>query len=385
MNRQKGTKAVLSRTSRALAAGMVSIVIAGSGLTASPARAEPVADETPLKQITSVSAPKIAGAAKVGMTLTGKPDKKVSPADAAHTHQWLRNGRVIEGATDVTYQLTAADRGKKVSVRTCYTKAGYTTKCATSKTYKVGYGAFGGVSRPKIAGTRQVGQTLTAAADTSASPSASALAFAWFRNGKRISGATSAEYVLADADRGKAITVQVSYSAPGYRTKKILSSKTGKIAASTGDTPVVPGPADDQRAADSRALIAEVNKYRAANQKCGSTTLKGVAPVEYHAAVTRAADGFAHYLADNNKWTHYGPSGLKTPKDRVRKAGYKASSTGEVLAAGHSSVETAVEALMKSESHCRVIMSAKYKVAGGGIAYNQNSDWAWYIAIDFAA
>ena len=65
MNRQKGTEAVLSRTSRALAAGMVSIVIAGSGLTASPARAEPVADETPLKQITSVSAPKIAGAAKV--------------------------------------------------------------------------------------------------------------------------------------------------------------------------------------------------------------------------------------------------------------------------------------------------------------------------------
>lgn len=66
----------------------------------------------------------LSGAARVGAVLTAKAP--VHTPTARLSHQWLRNGSAITGATGSTYRLTAADRGRKISVQVTATAAGYT-------------------------------------------------------------------------------------------------------------------------------------------------------------------------------------------------------------------------------------------------------------------
>lgn len=75
--------------------------------------------------------PTITGTTKVGSTLTAKAGTW-APAPVTLSHQWLRNGVAISGATASTYKLTSADKGKRITVRVTGTKAGYTTLSQTS-------------------------------------------------------------------------------------------------------------------------------------------------------------------------------------------------------------------------------------------------------------
>ncbi|MGN7967907.1 hypothetical protein [Microbacterium sp. 22296] len=75
--------------------------------------------------------PTITGTTKVGSTLTAKAGTW-APAPVTLSHQWLRNGVAISGATSSTYKLTSADKGKRISVRVTGTKAGYTPLARTS-------------------------------------------------------------------------------------------------------------------------------------------------------------------------------------------------------------------------------------------------------------
>ena len=52
-------------------------------------------------------------------------------------YQWLRNGKAIKKATKASYKLTATDKGRKVSVKVTYSKAGLTTVVKTSAAKKV--------------------------------------------------------------------------------------------------------------------------------------------------------------------------------------------------------------------------------------------------------
>ena len=75
--------------------------------------------------------PTITGTTKVGSTLTAHAGTW-APAPVTLSHQWLRNGVAISGATATTYKLTATDKGKRITVRVTGTKAGYTTLSQTS-------------------------------------------------------------------------------------------------------------------------------------------------------------------------------------------------------------------------------------------------------------
>jgi hypothetical protein len=61
------------------------------------------------------SAPTISGTARVGSVLTAKKGVWRMPTDVVF--KWQRNGVDIKGATAATYKLTAADKGKKITVR----------------------------------------------------------------------------------------------------------------------------------------------------------------------------------------------------------------------------------------------------------------------------
>ncbi|KRB78148.1 hypothetical protein ASE01_08320 [Nocardioides sp. Root190] len=75
--------------------------------------------------------PAIAGATRVGARLTSSLGRW-SPAPASYSFVWLRNGKAIKGGTRRTYQLTRADRGKRITVRVTARRSGFLSKAATS-------------------------------------------------------------------------------------------------------------------------------------------------------------------------------------------------------------------------------------------------------------
>ncbi|WP_146080698.1 hypothetical protein [Pseudoclavibacter sp. RFBB5] len=85
----------------------------------------------PLQSLTVASAPMIARSGAVGQTLTAKTGAW-SPAPVTLNYQWLRNGAPISGATKSTYKLTAADKGKNITVKVTGSKSGYTSLSKTS-------------------------------------------------------------------------------------------------------------------------------------------------------------------------------------------------------------------------------------------------------------
>ncbi|MET0446884.1 MAG: hypothetical protein ABW004_00705 [Aeromicrobium sp.] len=74
--------------------------------------------------------PTVSGTSKVGRTLTARP--RSSEPGGRRTYRWLRNGKAIGGATSAKYEVTRADRGRKLSVRVYYTQAAYDTTSRTS-------------------------------------------------------------------------------------------------------------------------------------------------------------------------------------------------------------------------------------------------------------
>jgi hypothetical protein len=86
--------------------------------------------------LVQAQAPRIAGAARVGSTLSADAGTW-TPAATSAAYQWLRNGVPIAGATAEEYLLTAADAGASVSVRVTASRAGYADGVATSAAVSV--------------------------------------------------------------------------------------------------------------------------------------------------------------------------------------------------------------------------------------------------------
>ncbi len=84
-------------------------------------------------------------------------------------------------------------------------------------------------ARPTVTGTAKVGSRLTA---TTAgwSPAPSTVRYQWRAGGTPIAGATGARLVLARAQQGQAISVQVTASRTGYPSATATSPATGAVA-----------------------------------------------------------------------------------------------------------------------------------------------------------
>ena len=99
---------------------------------------------------------------------------------------------------------------------------------------------------PTISGTVQVGETLTA--DTSGIEDADGLdnaefSYQWLADNAAIAGATGSTYTLADADEGKAITVQVSFTDDAGNDETLTSAATDAVsAAPASNTPAAGAP-----------------------------------------------------------------------------------------------------------------------------------------------
>jgi hypothetical protein len=189
------------------------------------ATTQPVVD--PSLVVANTSPPSITGTAAVGQVLSASSGTW-TPADAALTRQWMRNGTAIAGRTGPTYTLVPADVGKRISVKVTGTKNGYQSGEATSAaTDPVANGTITAV-KPKVTGKTKVGKTLTAKAGTS-TPSQTTVKYQWLRNGKAIKKATKVKYKLTKKDKGKKISVKVTRSAAGYDKLVLKSAQTKAI------------------------------------------------------------------------------------------------------------------------------------------------------------
>ncbi len=162
--------------------------------------------------------PVVSGAAVVGTTL------KVTgvPTGTTLTYQWLRNDKVISGATKSTYKLTTADAGTKVSVRVTSALAGYNDLTRTSAKTATVLKTFSKVSTPKIVGSVTVGRTVKAQL-SAWSPKAS-FKYQWYSNGEAINGATHSSFKITRSQAGTTLTVRVTGSRSGYLSVTKVSS-----------------------------------------------------------------------------------------------------------------------------------------------------------------
>jgi hypothetical protein len=109
-------------------------------------------------------------------------------------------------------------------------------------TFDTKFTVGGALPVPALSGTLRVGQMLTAAPGTWTA--GTTFTYAWLRDGKTISGASSATYELAPADRSHAIQVKVT-GTRGASSSTATSAKTGKIGYGTlsSDLPQISGTA----------------------------------------------------------------------------------------------------------------------------------------------
>lgn len=94
---------------------------------------------------------------------------------------------------------------------------------------------------------------------------------------------------------------------------------------------------------------------------------ENVSNLGLNSALTAAAQAKADDMARNNYWSHVSPDG-KQPWFFIEQAGYKYAQAGENLAYGFDSSEDTIKGWMNSTEHRKVMLDAKMKEVGFGIA-----------------
>lgn len=215
---------LFSRSWRVL--GSVALVTALVATSAVPAHAS-VSNVPPL----AVSADQLSVAASPytlelsGVPVVGQQLHVETDAPVGTEITWLRNGSPVPGATRTSpYRLSLDDACALMSVRI---NPPASTGAQVQESAQHGPIEFpvSAVTAPGIVGAAVVGKTLSAR--TGAWPSGTRLSYRWLRNGKSIAGATGAQYLLGAADRGQAITVNVTGSIGGCFSYPSLSTAAG--------------------------------------------------------------------------------------------------------------------------------------------------------------
>jgi len=125
---------------------------------------------------------------------------------------------------------------------------------------------------------------------------------------------------------------------------------------------------------DNVLILKLVNDARTVGCNCGTTAMPPVPAVTWNNLLAKAA---AVHSADMNAtkfFDHVSPTTGKGTGDRVTATGYKWKLLAENLASGQIDEVAVVNAWLKSEGHCKNIMTANLKevgVAKNGIYWTQ--------------
>ena len=145
--------------------------------------------------------------------------------------QWLANGAPIAGATNRSYTLTQNEVGQPISVQITYTDGGETTEALTSaQTAVVTNVNDDPTGDVVITGTPTQGQTLTANNTLADADGLGTLSYVWKAGGSVITSATASTYTLTQAEVGKTISVEISYTDNEGTAETVASTATAAVA-----------------------------------------------------------------------------------------------------------------------------------------------------------
>ena len=169
--------------------------------------------------------PRIQGTGTVGTAVTVNPG--VWPEFAQVKLVWMRNGAAFRtsSVSENTYTLASEDFQKRFSVQVVAEATGYRASVFTL-TQVVKAGNWSGASTVKITGKAEQGQTVVA--DHLNYPFGTSVRYFWYRDGVNIRAVTGSTYEISDRDVGRAITVKITVSVPGYR---IFSETSQRVVA----------------------------------------------------------------------------------------------------------------------------------------------------------
>lgn len=115
------------------------------------------------------------------------------------------------------------------------------------------------------------------------------------------------------------------------------------------------------------ALLEMVNQVRQSGCNCGAIYMPPVKPVVWNDKLETAAEVQAEDMNANMVLTHRGSDGSNAG-DRIKNAGYSFVNYGENLAVGFSTEAKVMNAWIRSETHCRIIMGSRFKEMGASTA-----------------
>jgi hypothetical protein len=173
------------------------------------------------QEVINPGVPALVGAARFRSTVSVNAGSWL-PANTSLSVQWFLDGAPVAGATSTSLRLSRSMIGKVVTAQVTGSAPYYSPVAASTPAYTVGKAVFR-KKRVTLVGTARPGRVLTAR--TRIRPKAKKIGYRWYRNGKRIKGATKATYRVTRRDRGKKIQVKVIAHKKGYATLVKKSNK----------------------------------------------------------------------------------------------------------------------------------------------------------------
>jgi hypothetical protein len=185
--------------------------------------------------------PQIAGTALEGDTLTVTAGTWSGEGPIGYAYQWERCNQAgecsaIEGASESSYTLSAADVGSAVRALVSATNAGGSSTAVSNPTADVEPKALLKLSAPSISGVVQLGGTLSAEPGIWSGSGPVTYGYQWEScnpgGGEcaAIGGATESTYLLGSGDLGSTLRVKLALTGP-----------FGSASAVSAPTVVVPG------------------------------------------------------------------------------------------------------------------------------------------------
>ncbi len=105
---------------------------------------------------------------------------------------------------------------------------------------------------------------------------------------------------------------------------------------------------------------------------------QGLPPFQWNAALARAAQWQANYIAANNLYSHTGENGTR-PQDRANAVGYQGYVVENYVAGWQLTPQQGVTWWVNSPVHYNTLISTRYDEAGLG--YAVGNDQHWYVLV----
>ena len=157
----------------------------------------------------------------------------------------------------------------------------------------------------------------------------------------------------------------------------IASAPIASAPTASGDTSCSLNPPAGIQA----EVLQRVNAFRASGAVCGGVAYPAASALGWNTNLLQAAKGHASDMAANNYFSHTGQDG-RSPAQRVLAAGYSYARMGENIAAGQTSVESAMAGWIASPSHCQNMMTPDFRDIAVACARNDASEYRLYWAME---